>query len=122
MSKTVLIVEDEADLAGLLSDVLQAAGYEVTLTTARRAADRAIELQPAAIVIDYLMPGLTGAEVMERIRAAVPGEPPPVVLVTGMRNAAELAQDVGADVFLQKPFDMDELIEAVDRLSAAAER
>jgi DNA-binding response OmpR family regulator len=39
-----------------------------------------------------------------------------------MRNAAELAQDVGADVFLQKPFDMVELIEAVDRLSAAAER
>ena len=117
MSRTVLIVEDEAHLAGLLSDVLRAAGYDVVLTTASRAADRVLESPPSAIVMDYLMPGLNGAQVVDRIRQVVPNSPPPVILVTGLSNARELAVKVGADAYLRKPFDVDELVNLVNNLA-----
>jgi DNA-binding response OmpR family regulator len=117
VSGTVLIVEDEAHLAGLLSDVLQAAGYDVVLTTASRAADRVLESPPSAIVMDYLMPGLNGAQVVDRIRQVVPNSPPPVILVTGLSNARELAAKVGADAYLRKPFDVDELVNLVNNLA-----
>ena len=114
MPETVLIVEDEAHLAGLLSDVLQAAGYDVVLATAGRAAERVQETVPSAIVMDYLMPGLNGAQVVERIRGLVPDKAPPVILVTGLSNARELARKVGADAYLRKPFDVDKLVKLVD--------
>lgn len=114
MSRMILIVEDEAYLAGLLSDVLQAAGYDVVLTTGSRAAERVVDGAPAAIVMDYLMPGMNGAQVVKRIRDVVPHSPPPVILVTGLSNARELAREVGADAYLRKPFDVDKLVSLVD--------
>lgn len=122
MSRVVLIIEDEPDLAGLLSDVLRASGYEVVLTTGSRAAARSAELSPVAIILDYLMPGLNGAEVIEQVRAAMPGGAPPVVLVTGLSNAKELARETAADAYLRKPFDVDTFVKLVDRLAARAEQ
>jgi DNA-binding response OmpR family regulator len=115
--ETVLIVEDEAYLAGLLSDVLQAAGYDVVLTTASRAAERAVDTLPSAIVMDYLMPGLNGQQVVERIRGVMPDNSPPVILVTGLSNARELSRTVGADAYLRKPFDVDALVNLVDQFA-----
>jgi DNA-binding response OmpR family regulator len=114
-------VEDEAHLAGLLSDVLREAGYDVVLTTASRAADRVLESPPSAIVMDYLMPGLNGAQVVDRIRQVVPASPPPVILVTGLSNARDLAAKVGADAYLRKPFDVDKLVNLVNSLAKQPE-
>ncbi len=116
MPGTVLVVEDETYLAGLLSDVLQASGYNVVLTTAGRAADRVEEVSPQAIVMDYLMPGLNGAEVVAQVRSRLGDQVPPVVLVTGLTNARELAEKIGADAYLRKPFDVDALVQVIDRL------
>ena len=116
MPGTVLVVEDETYLAGLLSDVLQASGYNVVLTTAGRAADRVEEVWPEAIVMDYLMPGLNGAEVVAQVRSRLGDQVPPVVLVTGLTNARELAEKIGADAYLRKPFDVDALVQVIDRL------
>jgi CheY-like chemotaxis protein len=116
MPVTVLIVEDEADLGALLTDVLRTAGFNVVLTTSGRAQERVQSSAPAAIVTDFMMPGMNGAEVIERIRIALPDATPPVVLVTGMDNAQELAARVGAAAFLRKPFDMDEFVDTVQRV------
>ena len=118
MPGTILIVEDEAHLASLLSDVLQAAGYDVVLATPGRAAERVVETTPSAIVMDYLMPGLNGAQVVEQIREIMPDRPPPVILVTGLSNARELAGKVGADAYLRKPFDVDKLVSLVNQFVA----
>jgi DNA-binding response OmpR family regulator len=119
MQRTVLIVEDEADLAGLLSDVLRAAGYDVVLTTAGRAAARAVELSPSAIVLDYLMPGLNGTQVIQQIRSSMSPNAPPVILVTGLSNARELAEEAGADAYLRKPFDVDRFVQVVGKLASS---
>jgi DNA-binding response OmpR family regulator len=113
---TVLIVEDEADLGALLSDVLRSAGFDVVLTTSGRAEERARSSVPAAIVTDFMMPGMNGAQVIRQIRNALSDDTPPVVLVTGMDNAKELAVSVGAAAFLRKPFDMDDFVNTVRRV------
>jgi CheY-like chemotaxis protein len=113
---TVLIVEDEADLGALLADVLRGAGFDVVLTTSGRAEERVRNSTPAAIVTDFMMPGMNGAQVIERIRNALSDATPPVVLVTGMDNPEELAARTGAAAFLRKPFDMDDFVDAVRRV------
>lgn len=117
MPQTVLIVEDEVDLAGLLSDVLHAAGFDVVFTTAGRAAARSLDVAPSAIVMDYLMPGLNGAQVVQQIRDLMQDAAPPVLLVTGLSNAKELAGQVGAAAYLRKPFDMDDFVHLVERIA-----
>jgi DNA-binding response OmpR family regulator len=116
MTATVLIVEDEADLGALLTVVLQTAGFKVILTTSGRAEERVRDFQPAAIVTDYVMPGMNGAEVVRNIRRVLTDAAPPVVLVTGMENADELAATIGASAFLRKPFDMDDFVRIVQRV------
>jgi len=111
--------EAEAALAGLLSDVLKSAGYQVVVTTAGQAERRSLEISPSAIVMDYLMPGLNGTEVVHKIRAAMPGATPPVILVTGLANARDLAAEAGADAYLRKPFDVDALVQLVDSLAVS---
>lgn len=116
MTATVLIVEDEADLGALLTDVLRTAGFNVILTTSGRAAERVRDSEPAAIVTDFMMPGMNGAEVVENIRRVLRDAAPPVVLVTGMDNPEELAATVGASAYLRKPFDMDDFVHTVQRV------
>jgi two-component system phosphate regulon response regulator PhoB len=118
VSRTVLIVEDEANLAELLTDMLHSQGYEVVLTTASRAATLVDELAPHAVVLDYLMPGMNGAEVVKEVRRQVGTRMPPVMLVSGLSNVAELAHQAGADAYLRKPFDVDAFLRVIDRLSS----
>jgi CheY-like chemotaxis protein len=117
VTATVVIVEDESELGALLRDVLESFGYRAVLTTGGRAADRIQEIAPAAIVTNYVMPGRNGAEVVREIRDRMPGSAPPIILVTGMANARELAEEVGAQAYLRKPFDMDEFVSVVGRVT-----
>ncbi|HEX6507265.1 MAG TPA: response regulator [Chloroflexota bacterium] len=116
---TIVIVEDEPDLGALLGDVLETVGYSAVLTTSGRAVEVIQEADPIAIVTDYMMPGMNGAEVVQRIRQVMLESAPPVILVTGLQNAAELAASLGAKAYLRKPFDMDDLISAVQQVSGA---
>jgi len=120
MPGTVLVVEDEADLANLLTEVLESAGYDVVLTTGSRAAERAIAVAPVAVITDYMMPGLNGEEVVRDIRSKPSFAQLPVLLVTGLSNAHELATTIGANAYLRKPFDVDSFISIVHRMTGTS--
>jgi DNA-binding response OmpR family regulator len=122
MPSVVLIVEDEADLANLLSDVLQDAGYDVVLTTGSAAVNRAVDLRPNLILMDYVMPGLNGGAIIAQMREALEDKLPPLVLVSGRPEIANLAGQAGADAYLRKPFGVDELLTLVSRLTGQGTR
>lgn len=113
MGRTVLIVEDEPELASLLIDILESEGDRGVTSPAGQAVEVALRERPDLVVVDYTMPGLTGTDVAERIREALENDAPPIILVTGHQHVAELAEEARVQGFLRKPFDVDEFLDLV---------
>ena len=122
---SLLVVDDEINITDMLAIGLERLGYEVTCCNDPAEALRAFEQDPGAwdiVITDHAMPGLTGAALIERIKAIRPDCP--TVLFTGFGDQAA-ARDAGADAFLIKPIEPRRVAETVHELlnrSAAAPR
>ena len=109
----VLLVEDEADLATSLSYNLEAAGYQVSSAMDGTAALRLATAQPPDIVLlDLMLPDISGLEVCRRIRASSQTPQPIVIMVTARGEEVDrvVGFEVGADDYLVKPFSVRELL------------
>ena len=117
----VLVVDDDPDIAGLLVARLGALGYETDSAPDGFAALERLAATPLDLVItDVSMPGMTGLELLDAIRAQ--DLDLAVVLVTGM-GSEDVAVDAlrrGADDYLRKPFASDRLVASVQRLCPPA--
>ncbi len=115
MNGSVLVVEDDQDLSALLELVLADAGYGVRVAGDGRAALRCVEeAMPGVILLDMRMPVMNGWEFAREFRARY-GRACPVVVVTAAENARLRAEEIGADGWLAKPFDLDAVLEMVER-------
>ena len=104
--RTVLVVDDEADMRFLLRVTLELAGYSVVEAAHGEAAlEQVSRLCPDAVVTDRMMPRCSGDELITRLRAAEKTASIPVVVVTGTSGARS-----AADAVLMKPFDSAELV------------
>src|ERR671932_914147 len=110
VSARVLVVEDDLDIAGVLRRSLDKEGYDVRVAGDGEAAlNQAAVFEPDAVVLDLGLPKLDGVEVCRRLRAG--GDVP--ILVLTARDALESrveGLDSGADDYLVKPFERDELL------------
>jgi DNA-binding response OmpR family regulator len=116
---TILVVDDDPSIRSLVCDSLAFEGYEVQTAEDGFAALRAIEAQrPDCVLLDVMMPGLDGHQVLQRIRAAEDGPNLPVVMLTAAADDANAWQawTEGVDYFLAKPFDAEELLRYLDYL------
>ena len=115
---SILVVDDDANLRALVSTVLESAGY---LTLEAATGEAALQLAaepPALVVLDVLLPGISGYHVCRRLRDRF-GDGLPIIFVSGARTdpvdrVAGLL--LGADDYLAKPFAPDELLIRVERL------
>jgi len=113
MTATILIVEDEADLGELMRYNLEAEGYGVV---AAESGDEAVERirdgVPDLILLDWMLPGLSGIELMRRWRSREETARVPVIMVTARGEEEERVRGLatGADDYMVKPFSMPELI------------
>jgi len=108
----VLVVDDEEPVLTLLRRYLHKWGHEVTTATNGEAAWKLFDDAPFPMVItDWMMPALSGLELIRRIRSHALGARVYSLLLTGRaaREDVVLGMDAGADDFLAKPFDKDEL-------------
>src|SRR5690242_21945362 len=121
----VLVTDDDRAVREALERALQLAGYEVELASDGDAALAAIERRtPDAVVLDVMMPGLDGLDVTRRLRRE--GNRIPVLLLTARDAVGDRVAglDAGADDYLPKPYDLEELLarlRALPRRSQAAE-
>jgi len=117
---TVLIIDDDQVARDITQRILSKAGYRVELAASGMLGlERAKEIHPQLIVLDVMMPGMDGWQVLRGIREAPETAKIPV-LMQSMLNQQELGMANGADNFLVKPVDKDSLVEAVEALLVKA--
>jgi CheY-like chemotaxis protein len=115
MTPSVLVVEDDLDLLGLVEMLLQDAGYRVrTASQGQQALERVAEEMPGLILLDMRMPVMNGWDFAREFRARH-GRACPIVVVTAAENAQLRAKEVEAEAWLAKPFDLDDVLRTVDR-------
>jgi DNA-binding response OmpR family regulator len=114
VTRRVLVVEDNVELSSAICDFLGDAGYEVTPAhDGQQALDRAARLVPDVIVLDRWLPDIDGVDLMHQLNEA--GIEPVVILESCLSPPKRHA----ADAFLAKPFDLDELLDTILRLTGA---
>jgi DNA-binding response OmpR family regulator len=115
--KSILLIEDDREISTTIQGVLQAAGYPVLVAPNGVEGRRIIDNEhPALVITDMMMPKMGGFPVLEYIRSHP--TPPRVIMITaneGGRHKA-YAEMLGVDEYLRKPFAMDVLLEAVERI------
>jgi signal transduction histidine kinase len=121
--RCLLLVDDEQAVLGVAGDMLARLGYSVLRAASGPEALKSFEEHRekiAAVVLDLIMPGMSGTEVFQRLRQLVPGVK--VLLASGYSSQGEAEQLLtqGAAAFLQKPFTIKELSEALTDLLGAS--
>ena len=112
---SILVVDDDRRIRELIQWALEEEGFVVeTAVDGLQGLEAATRTCPALIVLDMHLPVIDGAGVADGLRAAH-GDPPPIVLITADDRPVERARRVGAYAYLQKPFDVDELLATVRR-------
>ncbi|MHB8764987.1 MAG: response regulator transcription factor [Deferrisomatales bacterium] len=114
MQMRALAVDDEADIRRLLEIKLTKAGYRVsTATDGDEGLRLALAERPDLMVVDVMMPGKDGFQVVSEVKAALGAEAPVAILLTARGEHADVAAGLanGADDYVTKPFSPHELLE-----------
>ena len=106
----ILVVDDDRDVLAMIQAFLEESGYRVIVAMSGAAALQALQQErPACILLDLRMPEMDGAQFLREVRTHTPN-PPAVVVVSAGARARDEAEQIGAEGFLAKPFDLDELL------------
>ena len=116
MSDRILVVDDDPEIRDFVKKNLEKEGFEVEVAgSGREALELAGERPPALVLLDVMMPGMDGLTTLRHLRNDVPTANVPVVMLTAKPQAAERVKglDLGADDYITKPFEVEELVARV---------
>jgi diguanylate cyclase (GGDEF)-like protein len=116
MAESVLVVDDDPDVARFVEVNLRSAGYDVTVASnGEEALERAVELRPDLVLLDVMMPKLDGFEVAQRLRRDARTSAASIIMLTAKALSSDkvLGLSSGADDYIIKPFDPVELLARV---------
>ena len=119
MTATILFVEDEADLRELVRYNLEAQGFRVSLAeSGDEAVERIRDGVPDLILLDWMLPGLSGIELCRRWRSREETARTPIIMITARGEEEERVRGLatGADDYVVKPFSMPELVARIQAL------
>ncbi len=112
--KRVLLVDDEQAILRVLSIKLRVSGYDVvTALNGKEALDLVGSAKPDIMLLDVIMPEMDGFEVLQKLRSL---SQLPVIVFSARPENAQKALELGANDFLPKPFDVDDLVKRIQRL------
>lgn len=109
-SKSILVIDDDQEMLTMLSRVLEIEGYAVVTTSESSSATFLLEKhQPDLVILDIMMPGLDGFQILTLIRQR---STVPVIMLTGIREVTTVRDTLalGADDYVRKPFPIQELL------------
>jgi len=124
MAKRILVVDDEPRILAVIRRRLETVGHQVSIAVdGIEALRKARAERPDLIILDLLLPDVSGLEVCTLLKGDASLRTIPVLMLTARSQAADIAEGrrVGADAYITKPYESDTLLEQVARLLAKAE-
>jgi len=121
--KRVLLVEDEPNIAEAIRFILSRAGWSVSIEPSGSAAvAQIVALRPVAVILDLMLPGRSGLDILAELRADPALAATPVLMLTarGQVRDREAATAAGATAFLAKPFANADVLAALESIAAPA--
>ena len=116
--KEILVVDDDPDILDALRFLLEFAGYEVKTTEKGEYAENLRDTNggfPDLIILDVLLSGKDGRLICQKLKSQHDTNHIPIIMISAHPNAKQSVAAVGADDFLAKPFDADELLAMVEK-------
>lgn len=117
--KTIVIVDDDSDILSAITSALSGGGAKLYTASDGNTALRLIEQHnPEVVILDIMLPQKSGFLVLEKLRQGIPRDQKPhVIMITGNQGKRhkQYAESLGVREYLNKPFPMDLLIEAIER-------
>jgi len=122
MDKHVLLIEDEPNIIEAVSFLLSRDGWDVsTHSNGHDASDVIKAKKPDLLILDVMLPGRSGFEILKELRASEANSDIPVLMLTarGQTKDREMAERFGATRFMTKPFSNSEIIETLNEMCAS---
>lgn len=110
MRKKILVADDDKDIVIVLTMMLEDAGYEVRSTANEQTAQMVEDYLPDLLLLDIVMAGIDGRDICIYLKSQQSTKYIPVIMVSANQNTEKIAREAGANDFIAKPFDMDELL------------
>ena len=115
--KSILLIEDEQNILEALSFILRRAGWNVYTHSNGNDANEVInKLKPAVVVLDIMLPGKSGFDVLRDLRSSEVDIPVMILTARGQEKDRDAAKILGADLFMTKPFVNTEVLNALEGL------
>ena len=112
--RRVLVIEDDSDIASLLSEILENEGYTAVAASDGDDVKAQLDPRPDLIVLDLRLTRGSADQILQSVRERGMGDVP-VILLSAAGDLAERANELGANAYLAKPFELEELLVVVRR-------
>lgn len=117
MTKRILLIDDDEGIVDALRLILEDLGYSVKATIdGQKSIQHVREFKPDLIMLDVLMSGVDGRAICEKLKNDPETRSTPVIMISAHPTAAKGALECGAEAFIAKPFETDELIKQIEDL------
>ena len=114
MEKHILVIDDDNDVLEIFRDILVTEGYKVTIfSEIDEIADAMDACKPDLVIVDFLLQGINGGELCSQIKLNERTSQIPVILTSAHPRVLLSLGDYHCDEFLEKPFDIDQLIKRI---------
>jgi CheY-like chemotaxis protein len=113
VKKRILVADDDPGILDALQIMLEEEGYEVDVTANGETVKKVYENLPDLILLDIWMSGMDGRDICKHLKGQEKTSHIPIIMVSANRDVEQMAKAAGADGFIAKPFQMDELLEIV---------
>lgn len=117
--KKILVVDDGEEMLEGIKIVLEDEGYNVmAIADNTQVFKKVKQFNPGLVLIDYMMPGADGGQITKRLKSNALSKEIPIMMFSASQQIEKVAKESGADDFLAKPFELDLLIQKVEKLTS----
>jgi len=116
-TKKILVLDDDPDIGTMIKMMLEYKGYSVTVSERAEHAYEVLRNDGVDLIImDMLLSGVNGTDLCSELKKDSSLAHTPIIMISAHPNAKEICLQAGADEFISKPFDMQDILSKIDRL------